>query len=136
MKSETLYLIASDALLIAHTLFVLFIVFGLLLIIAGKVWSWSWVRNPWFRLAHLGGIGIVVLQSWLGEICPLTRWEMTLRYRSGESGYSGTFIGHWLETLLYYSFPEWIFTFAYTAFAAAVLAAWFWVPPRSFHRHK
>lgn len=132
MTSETLYLIASDALLVAHALFVLFIVLGLLLILAGRLCSWSWVRNPWFRLAHLGGIGIVVLQSWLGEICPLTRWEMMLRSGAGESGYSGTFIGHWLETLLYYRFPEWIFTFAYTAFATAVLAAWFWVPPRSF----
>ncbi|MEJ2468937.1 MAG: DUF2784 domain-containing protein, partial [Campylobacterales bacterium] len=109
---------------------------GLLLILAGKVHSWSWVRNPWFRLAHLGGIGIVVLQSWLGEICPLTRWEVMLRSRAGESAYAGAFIAHWLEALLYYRFAEWVFTCVYTLFAAAVLAAWFWVPPRPFHRQK
>jgi hypothetical protein len=136
MELKTLYLIASDALLFAHALFVVFIIFGLLLIFAGRIYSWSWVRNPWFRLAHLGGIGVVVLQSWLGGICPLTRWEMTLRSRAGESEYFDAFIAHWLETLLYYRFPEWVFTMTYTVFAAVVLAAWIWVRPRPFNRQK
>jgi hypothetical protein len=136
MEPKTLYLVAADALLFTHALFVLFVLFGLLLIIAGKLFSWPWVRNPWFRLAHLGAIGIVVLQSWLGEICPLTRWEMVLRAKAGASEYAGAFVAHWLGTLLYYRFPEWVFTAAYTLFAAAVLAAWFWVRPRPFGLHK
>jgi hypothetical protein len=134
MKQETLYLIASDALLSAHALIVLFVLFGLLLTLAGRVRSWSWVRNPWFRLTHLIAISIVVVQSWLGEICPLTRWEMMLRSRGGESEYSGAFIAHWLGTLLYYRFPECVFTVVYTVFAAVVLAAWFWVRPRPFRQ--
>jgi hypothetical protein len=136
MELKTLYLIASDALLFAHALFVVFIIFGLLLIFAGRIYSWSWVRNPWFRLAHLGGIGVVVLQSWLGGICPLTRWETVLRSRAGASEYPGAFIAYWLETLLYYRFPEWVFTMTYTVFAAVVLAAWVWVRPRPFNRQK
>ena len=63
------YLLAADALLIAHTLFVLLVVGGLILIIVGGICGIGWVRNPWFRLAHLAGIAFVVVQSWLGQIC-------------------------------------------------------------------
>jgi len=99
MPSNTVYMAAADALLIVHFLFVLFIILGLLLILLGGALSWSWVRNPWFRLAHLAGIVIVVLQSWGGVICPLTTWEMELRARAGEAVYAGSFISHWLGRL-------------------------------------
>jgi len=136
MESRVLYLLAADAILFTHVLFVLFVVFGLLLIFAGKLFSWSWVRNPWFRLAHLIAIGVVVLQSWCGAICPLTTWEMALREKAGDAFYAGSFIAHWLETILYYSAPPWVFIVVYTLFGALVLASWFWVRPRSFTAHR
>ncbi|MCP4299138.1 MAG: DUF2784 domain-containing protein, partial [Gammaproteobacteria bacterium] len=74
--------------------------------------------------------------SWLGVICPLTTWEMVLRERAGAATYSGTFISHWLETILYYQAPAWVFTVCYTVFAAVVVASWFWVRPRRFDNHK
>ncbi|WP_216355452.1 DUF2784 domain-containing protein [Geothermobacter hydrogeniphilus] len=126
------YLFAADLILFTHALFVAFIVFGLLLIFAGKLLSWSSVRNPWFRLAHLVAIGVVVLQSWLGVKCPFTTWEMALRERAGDTVYPGTFISHWLETILYFRAPEWVFIVGYTVFGALVLASWFWVRPRPF----
>ena len=132
MEPGVSYLFAADAILFAHVLFVAFVVLGLLAILAGKLLSWSWVRNPWFRLAHLVAIGVVVLQSWLGAICPLTTWEMALRERAGDAAYFGTFISHWLETLLYYRAPEWVFIVCYTVFGALVVASWFWVRPRPF----
>ena len=79
MESSALYALAADALLVAHALFVVFVVLGLILIFAGKFLSWHWVRNPWFRVTHLLGISVVVLQSWFGVTCPLTIWEMALR---------------------------------------------------------
>ncbi|CAB5098513.1 hypothetical protein D3OALGA1CA_1273 [Olavius algarvensis associated proteobacterium Delta 3] len=132
MESRGLYLLAADVILFTHVLFVAFVIVGLLLIIAGKLFSWFWVRNPWFRLVHLIAIGVVVLQSWLGVICPLTTWEMVLRERAGDSVYSGTFISHWLETILYYHASEWVFIICYTVFGSLVLASWFWVRPRPF----
>jgi hypothetical protein len=110
------------------------VVVGLLLILAGKPLAWSWVRNPWFRLAHLLAIGVVVVQSWLGQVCPLTRWEMALRAKAGDATYAGSFIAHWVEKLLYYQAPSWVFAACYTAFGALVLASWFWVRPRRFGR--
>ena len=126
------YRLAADALLALHVVFVLFVVVGLALILAGAWRGWGWVRNPWFRVAHLAAIGIVVLQAWLGRICPLTIWEMALRERAGDATYTGSFIAHWLQSLLYYEAPLWVFGIAYTAFGALVLASWAWVRPRSF----
>ncbi len=132
MDSRTLYLIAADAVLVTHTLFVLFVTLGLVLILVGRIASWSWVRNAWFRLAHLLAILVVVIQSWFSVLCPLTTLEMALRSRAGDAVYSGSFIAHWLETLLYYQAPGWVFVLVYTLFGILVGITWFWVPPRWF----
>mgnify|MGYP001812166826 CR=1 FL=1 len=132
MRSDFLLLLLADALLFIHVMFVVFVVIGLVLILAGKLADWSWVRNPWFRLAHLVAIGIVTVQSWVGVICPLTTWEMALRARAGDATYPGSFIAHWLETILYYEAPAWVFTICYTVFATAVVISWIWVRPRRF----
>ena len=134
MESGFQYVLAADLLLFTHVLFVAFVIIGLVLIVIGRILDWTWVRNPWFRFAHLAAIGVVALQSWVGVICPLTSWEMALRQRADQIVYSGSFISHWLESLLYYQAPAWLFTVAYTAFAGIVLACWFWVRPRPFTR--
>ena len=115
-------------------MFVGFVVFGLVFIYLGGALKWSWVRNIWFRVLHLIAIGIVVLQSWAGIICPLTIWEMALRERAGVETYSGSFIQHWLQAILYYNAPEWVFVTMYTAFGALVLGSWFVVRPNRRHR--
>ena len=125
-----LYLLLADTVLVLHVLFVAFVVAGLILIFVGKFLRWPWVRNRVFRIAHLFAIGIVVLQSWFGAICPLTTIEMALRSRAGEASYAGSFVAHWLESLLYYRAPAWVFIVCYTAFGALVVASWFWIPPR------
>ena len=128
MDSQWL-LIFADALLILHTILVAFVILGLVATFAGYFLNWRWVRNFWFRLSHLAVIAIVVLQSWLGVLCPLTSWEMALRAKAGEAGYEGSFIQHWLQSILYYSAPDWVFSLAYTVFGALVLASWFVVRP-------
>jgi len=128
MDSQWL-LIFADALLILHTILVAFVILGLVATFAGYFLNWRWVRNYWFRLSHLAVIAIVVLQSWLGVLCPLTSWEMALRAKAGEAGYEGSFIQHWLQSILYYSAPDWVFILAYTVFGALVLISWFVVRP-------
>lgn len=134
MDSSTLLLLAADLILVLHLSFVGFVVVGLLLIYIGKARAWAWVRNPWFRLAHLGAMGIVVAQSWAGLICPLTTLEMALRARAGSAVYAGTFLSHWLEELLYYDAPAWVFVACYTAFGALIVMSWFLVRPRPFRQ--
>jgi hypothetical protein len=132
MNSSSAYLLTADAVLVLHALFVVFVVLGLIGIFTGGVLEWRWVRNPWFRVIHLIAITVVVVQSWLAVVCPLTTMEMTLRNRAGDAVYPGSFISHWLETLIYYEAPPWVFVLCYTVFGSFVLASWFWVRPRSF----
>ena len=65
-------------------------------------------------------------------ICPLTTWEMALRAKAGNTTYSGSFIAHWLQTLLYYDAPAWVFVVCYTRFGLLVVGSWFWVRARRF----
>lgn len=118
--------------LIMHVLFVAFVVVGLILVYVGSILSWQWVRNFWFRASHLVAIGVVVLQSWFGLICPLTTWEMHLRSKAGENIYDGSFITHWLNQLLYFQAPSWVFIVCYTFFGGLVVLSWFVVRPNSF----
>jgi len=134
VSDDLRYLIAADAILLSHALFVAFIVLGLVLVYLGKFYQWSWVRNPWFRLAHLLGVGVVVAQSWLGVPCPLTTWEMAFRAKAGDATYTGAFVAHWLEFLLYYRVPDWVFVALYTAFGLLVVASWFVIRPRALFR--
>ena len=132
MEPDRFFLLAADAMLFIHVLFVVFVVIGLVFIFVGKALRWSWVRNPWFRVMHLLAIGMVVVQSWIGVICPLTTFEMALRSRAGDTQYTGSFISHWLETILYYQAPQWVFAACYTAFGVFAVSSWFWVRPQRF----
>jgi polyferredoxin len=123
------YSLAADAVLVTHALFVAFVVIGQVLILAGLALGWRWVRNRRFRLAHLAAIGIVVLQAWLGVLCPLTILENALRRRSGEAAYAGSFIEHWLHRVIYYDAEPWVFTVTYSAFAGVVAATWYFGRP-------
>ena len=123
---------AADAVLVLHVLYVAYIVLGLVLILIGRLVSWHWVHNPWFRLTHIAAIGVVVAQSWLGITCPLTTLEMALRARAGDTVYGGSFVEHWLSQLLYFSAPDWVFVLVYSLFGLLVAVSWFWVRPRKF----
>ena len=120
----------ADFVLALHVGIVAFVVGGLLLILAGNRAGWRWVNRWWFRLAHVAAIAIVAAQAWLGMVCPLTTLEMWLRARAGRPTYAGTFIGHWLQAILYYDAPAWVFTAVYTLFGLLVVAAWVRYPPR------
>ena len=134
MEEGVFYLLAADAILFVHVAFVAFVILGLVFILAGQLRSWAWVRNPWFRYAHIAGIAVVVLQAWAGAICPLTIWEMALRQKAGDAIYSGAFVAHWLESILYYQAPQWVFAVSYTIFGALVAVSWYWVRPHGFSR--
>ena len=124
-----MHLFLADLILVTHALFVAFVALGLVAVLLGKYRRWGWVRNLWFRLAHLQAIGIVIAESWLGLVCPLTEWENRSREAAGGKAYSSSFIQHWLHEILFYDFAPWVFTAAYTLFGILVLVAWLLVPP-------
>ena len=109
--SDTLpYPLLADAVLSLHVAIVVFVGGGLFAIIVGNLRYWRWVNALWFRAAHLAAILIVVAEAWAGAVCPLTTLEMLLRAKAGAATYAGSFIGHWLQRILYYDAPPWVFT--------------------------
>ena len=72
----------------------------------------------------------MVLESWVGTVCPLTSLENELRVRIGDETYQMTFIGTWLQRLLFYDAPTWVFTLLYTLFGGFVLLMLVVYPPK------
>lgn len=125
------YQVLADAVLLLHMGIVVFVVGGLVLVVAGNtVARWPWVNSLWFRIAHLIAIGIVVAQAWLGQVCPLTTLESWLRVQAGSAAYAKGFIETWVQRVIFYEAPTWVFTLVYTVFGLLVLASWWWYPPR------
>jgi len=122
-------LLLADSLLVIHFLFVAFVVVGQAMIMFGAAARWRWVKNRWFRIAHLMAIGVVAAQAWAGRYCPLTVWENALRHAAGEEGYATGFVAHWAGLLIYYDAPLWVFTVIYTLFAMLVAIYWFVARP-------
>ena len=124
------YQLLADIVLGLHFAVVVFVVGGLMAVLVGNWLGWRWVNNLWFRLAHLAAIGYVVVQSWFGITCPLTTLESWLREQAGLPSYSESFIEHWVQGLLFYQAPFWVFALVYTVFGALVLLSWWFYPPR------
>jgi hypothetical protein len=120
----------ADVVLVVHFAFVLFVVGGLAAIWIGAAAGWAWVRNFWFRIAHLAAIVFVACEALAGIWCPLTVWEARLRGADMEKG----FIAHWIHRILFYDFPGWVFTVAYLLFTLMVAATWWWLPPWSLRK--
>ena len=124
-------LVLADLVLVVHATFIAFVIVGLILIWIGWLRRWGWVRNLWFRLAHLAAIGVVAAQALFGVICPLTIWEDELRLLAGGEGrYAGSFIQHWLHQLIFFEAEGYVFTIAYVAFFLAVVFSFWVIPPR------
>lgn len=53
----------ADLCAVVHAAYFSFVVLGLVAILMGIAFRWSWVRNPWFRSIHIAMIGIVVVEA-------------------------------------------------------------------------
>ncbi|CAM5585873.1 hypothetical protein SSTU70S_00974 [Stutzerimonas stutzeri] len=89
------YRLGADALLILHLGFVLFALFGGLLV----------ARWRGLLPIHLPAMGWAIYVELADRGCPLTHWEQALRQLAGETGYSEGFIEHYVLPLLY---PDWL----------------------------
>jgi hypothetical protein len=83
--------VGADVIVALHFLFVAFVVLGGLLAL-------RWPRVIWL---HVPAVIWGALIEFTGWICPLTPLENRLRRASGESGYQGDFIAHYILPVLY-----------------------------------
>jgi hypothetical protein len=126
-----LYAVLADAVLVLHFAYVAFVVAGLALVWLGWLRGWSWVRNFWFRATHLLAMGVVVAESVLDIVCPLTVWEDDLRRLAGQDpGSDQGFVAEWVHRLLFFDLEPRVFTLIYAAFFLAVVMSFIVVPPR------
>jgi hypothetical protein len=86
-----LYRLAADAVLLLH---LAFIVFALL----GAAFA---ARRRWLVVVHLPAAAWGFFVELTGRICPLTYAENFLRIRAGQSGYTDSFIEHYLLAVIY-----------------------------------
>lgn len=129
MEASKISALLADLLLVAHVAFVLFIVFGLVLIWVGGLLKWRVARSRAFRYTHLGAMGFVLLQTLFDRICPLTEWEASLRERAGQPAYGDeTFIQYWLQELLYWDWPPMAFVLLYAVIFIAIGVSFMVVP--------
>jgi hypothetical protein len=86
-----MYGMLADAVVIAHAAFVLFAVFGGLLVL----------RRQWLGWLHVPAVLWAALVETAGWFCPLTPLENLLRDRAGEDTYQSDFIEHYIMPVLY-----------------------------------
>jgi hypothetical protein len=85
------YRFLADLLILVHLVFILFALLGGLTLL--------WRR--WMVWIHLPCAVWACLIEFIGWVCPLTPLENMFRLISGEAGYQGGFIEHYLLPLIY-----------------------------------
>lgn len=116
-----LYRFLADFLLITHICFVLFAVFGGLLVL----------RRRWIWKLHLPAVVWGFLVQYFIWSCPLTNWENYFRRLGGDAGYEGGFIEYYLTALLYPGFAPQFHLFLSISLILFNLIVYFFVFRRS-----
>ena len=81
----------ADAIVVFHFFFILFALFGALLVL----------RHKWVMWLHLPAAAWAMMVEFNNWICPLTPLENYFRRLSGKAGFSGSFIEHYLMPIIY-----------------------------------
>ena len=120
----------ADLVVLVHAAYVGFVVLGLATTLIGILFRWSWVRNFYFRAAHLAAIALVSVEAIAGIACPLTTLEKMLRQKADQTGYPGDFVGYWVHAIIFVDAPPWVFTACHIVFGLLVAAVFVLAPPR------
>jgi Protein of Unknown function (DUF2784) len=117
----------AAAVLAAHLVIVLFNVFGLVAVPIGAVRGWRFVRIRWWRLLHILLLAAVAGQAFFGRACILTLWQAAL---AGGAAERTPLIMRWVDRLIYWPLPLWVFAVLYAVVFGYALALFWLVPPR------
>jgi Protein of Unknown function (DUF2784) len=120
-------MILADAVLAVHLAIILFNLFGLVAIPLGAVRGWGFVRIRWWRVLHILLLAVVALQALAGRACLLTIWQAGL---GGSTTAPAPLIAGWVDRLIYWPLPIWVFAALYVVVFGYALALFWLVPPR------
>ncbi|MBI5099565.1 MAG: DUF2784 domain-containing protein [Nitrospirae bacterium] len=115
-----LYRIAADITVLLHLLWILFLIFGAFI---GR-------KYRWVKRVHISAIIFALVIQFFGWYCPFTHLEIWLRRMHDPSqSYSGSFIIHYVEKIVYINLsPKIIIVLT---IILAVISLWIYSP-----RHK
>ena len=110
------WVLAADAALALHALWVLTYVFG----------PFAGLQYPRWRFFQLSLMAatLVIWPAWGG--CPLTTVENVMRGRAGEAVYPGGFIAFYLEKIVYWDIPRGCIALAAVAWILLWAAVYVW----------
>jgi len=115
----------AELVLALHLAVIAFNVAGLAVIPLGAKLGWRLVRIRWLRLLHLAALAVVAVQAAVGRACFLTVWQAEL----AGAGREEPLIMRWVNSLVVWPLPMWVFATLYLAVFAYALALWWSVPP-------
>lgn len=90
-EAAMFYRLAADAVVVTHLLFIVFVLFGGLLVL----------RWRWLMVLHVPAMIWGAVVEFFHLYCPLTPLENALRAKAGSQGYDAGFIEHYLIPLIY-----------------------------------
>lgn len=93
-----LYRWAADLTVLLHFLFILFVIFGVVLV----------ARVPKLKPLHWAALAYGLSVEVFNWYCPLTLLEQHLRRAGGQQAYERSFLVHYFEALIYWDVPQWV----------------------------
>lgn len=124
--AQPLALRLAEFVLAVHAIIILFNLFGLVAVPLGGWRGWRFVRIVWWRALHVVAMAAVALQAVAGRACFLTLWQDAL---SGQGPGRTPLIMGWVNRLIFWPLPLWVFATAYVVLFAYVIVLWWVVPP-------
>ena len=119
-----LFRLAADGVLLLHLAFILFALLG-----AAMAVRWRWIP-----LIHLPAAAWGFFVELTGRACPLTYLENYLRIKAGQSGYTASFIEHYILDIIYPSGLTTEIQFALAGVVVVVnIAIYGWLLSRRLH---
>lgn len=100
------------AVLVVHTVFILWVIFGAFLV----------GRRPILRWLHIASLVWAICTEALYWPCPLTMLENWLEQQAGVQPYQGGFLLHYMDKLVYPDVPANLLTIVAVVICAANLA--------------
>ncbi len=118
-------MLLAEAVLAAHLAIILFNLFGLIVVPLGAARGWRFVHVAWWRVLHLALLAAVAAQALAGRACFLTVWQSEL---AGGAANPVPLIMGWVDRLIYWRLPIWVFAVLYALVFGYALAL-LWLAP-------
>lgn len=129
LESPASHEMAALAVLYFHFAVVLFNLFWLIAVPVGAWLGLRFVRNYWWRAAHIAVLILVAAQAVAGRLCFLTILQNNLQGRAGDIT-PPSLITRIVTRAIYWPLPGWAFAPLYVLALVWAALLWIYVPPR------